>query len=195
MRSCCRGPDVSGHGDGLVAVVVERLDHGAADAPFGLTAEIALWGMATTIYSTRDGQKFSGDTTLVVVTCYRCHIPFAIPESLNQAALKHRGPGGWQFTCPMGHSQHYVGKTEEEKLRQRLGWARDDAARHAAERDQANAHLRGERAAKTRIRNDRDRIKASVAAGVCPCCDQSFEDLRRHMEAEHPDFELRGPHD
>lgn len=151
--------------------------------------------MATTVYSVRDGQKFSGDTTLIVETCCRCHVTFAMPESLYRAALNHRGPGGRQFTCPMGHSQHYVGKTDEEKLREEADYQRTRAGRLAAERDQANAHLRGERAAKTRIRNDRDRIKTRVAAGVCPCCNRSFKNLHRHMESQHPDFERAGPHD
>jgi Fe-S oxidoreductase len=57
----------------------------------------------------------------------------------------------------------------------------------AAQRDQAQADARAQKAAKTRIKNDRDRIKTRVANGVCPHCNRTFQNLARHMASQHPD--------
>lgn len=32
------------------------------------------------------------------------------------------------------------------------------------------------------------RITKRAKAGVCPCCNRSFENLRRHMASQHPTF-------
>jgi uncharacterized small protein (DUF1192 family) len=32
------------------------------------------------------------------------------------------------------------------------------------------------------------RTKKRVAAGVCPCCNRTFENLARHMAGEHPGY-------
>jgi Asp-tRNA(Asn)/Glu-tRNA(Gln) amidotransferase A subunit family amidase len=81
-----------------------------------------------------------------------------------------------------------VGRTTEERLRADLNRQRELAGYLAAERDQAKAEARGQKAAKTRIKNDRDRIRDRVGAGVCPCCNRTFKQLARHMQAKHPDY-------
>lgn len=136
-----------------------------------------------TVYNRSVGDRFAAETELVVLTC-TCGILFAIPARLNRSALKHRGDGGWQICCPLGHQWHYVGQTEEEKLRDRLQRERDRAGRLAAERDQAQASLRATRGVATRRKKQLDR----VAAGVCPCCGRSFQNLARHMQSQHPTF-------
>lgn len=146
--------------------------------------------MATTThrYPAREGARFANATSLVVVTC-TCGMPFAIPEQLERSALEHRGPKGWQITCPLGHSWHYTGENTEERLTRELKLARDSVARERARHDQTKASLTGTKAAATRARNERDRIKARVVAGVCPCCTRTFKQLARHMKAKHPDYE------
>lgn len=36
------------------------------------------------------------------------------------------------------------------------------------------------------------RLKKRIAAGVCPCCNRSFANLREHMAGQHPDFTGEG---
>lgn len=33
------------------------------------------------------------------------------------------------------------------------------------------------------------RIKRRVSAGVCPCCNRTFQCLARHMATKHPDYQ------
>jgi DNA repair exonuclease SbcCD ATPase subunit len=65
---------------------------------------------------------------------------------------------------------------------------RDRAARVQAQLDQANAAEKAQRAAKTRFRNERDKLRTRAAAGVCPCCGRTFKQLARHMQSKHPDW-------
>lgn len=153
--------------------------------------------MSTTVYAVSEGQRFAGDATLVVVECATCHVTYAIPESFNKSALKWRGDRkdgrGWKICCPFGHQWWYVGETETEKLKRQRDYQADRAARLAAERDQAEADAHAQKSVKTRFKNERDRIKARIAAGVCPCCNRSFKDVKRHMASQHPDYAEAAP--
>ncbi len=89
-----------------------------------------------------------------------------------------------------GHSWHYSGLKEEQRLRLQLERSRNRAARLTAQLDQSEASRRAHKAAATRARNERDRVLARIKAGVCPCCNRSFKNVRRHMASQHPDFEI-----
>jgi hypothetical protein len=131
---------------------------------------------------------------LTVVTCW-CGMRHAVPEELRDFQMRqmrqHRD-GDRDVTsiyCPLGHGHVPSGKGEAELLRERLAAeekrlqaARDNAARLAAERDQAEASARAYKGAATRARK-------RAAAAVCPCCKRSFVQLRRHMETKHPDYD------
>ena len=151
--------------------------------------------MATpgTVYDAKEGDKFNADTTLEVVSCATCHITYAIPASLKSSALKYPGgsSGGWKLCCPLGHTWWYVGRSVEDKLQA----SRDRAGRLSAQLDQTQASLRAQKGAATRARNQRDRDRSRVAAGVCPCCNRTFQNLARHMAGQHPDFGPVGEHD
>lgn len=120
---------------------------------------------------------------LQVLDCGVCHVDFAIDKGWL-ARLKRTGDWFW---CPNGHQIHYS-TTENQKLKREvelLKAARDRAdARARAAQDQADAAERQRRAYKgqaTRLRN-------RAAAGVCPCCTRTFQNLQRHMTSKHPDF-------
>ncbi len=124
-------------------------------------------------------------TTLTVLSCGSCEIPFAMPRNLHKAAL---ADGRW-FWCPNGHKIHYA-STENDQLREKLAQAERsrDAARTArdAARDQADAAERSARA----YRGHATRLRNRAAAGVCPVpsCRRHFANLQRHMDGQHPDF-------
>jgi hypothetical protein len=146
----------------------------------------------TTVYSAREGERFSADTTLTVVSCSTCHMTYAIPESLYKSAVKWHGDRtdgrGWKLCCPLGHTWWYIGESEGDRAKRLLKSERDYAARLAAERDQAKASLHGQKIRASRFKNDRDRERKRAAAGVCPCCNRSFQNLARHMTGQHPGF-------
>ena len=120
---------------------------------------------------------------LTVIDCGVCHVDFAIDRGWL-ANLQRTGD--W-FYCPNGHKIHYY-KTENQKLEQEkaaLQRRLDSAnARASSWRDQAEAAERS----KTAIKGHNTRLKRRVAAGVCPCCTRTFQNLQRHMVNQHPDY-------
>lgn len=116
--------------------------------------------------------------TLVVQECCNCGIWFAIPHGLNERALRDHSVSFW---CPLGHRQHYIGKTEAEKLRERVA-ATERTAEHY--RSRAETAIRSRNALKGQV----TKVKNRVAKGVCPCCKRSFPELAAHMESKHPEF-------
>lgn len=131
------------------------------------------------------GNSFAGYSDLEVMCCPTCGVLYAVPERLLDTARDD--PDQWWYCCN-GHHVHYPGKTEAERLKEKLARERERSARLAAERDQAEAERRGQKAAATRARNQRDRLGRRAQAGVCPCCTRTFKQLRRHMASQHPGY-------
>lgn len=129
-------------------------------------------------------ETIESTTTLVVLTCGKCGTMFAIQQRLREELLQSHET----FYCPIGHPRAYNGKSETEKLeeqlanaRKRIGWA-ETAAQAARDQAQTAEHRRrAQKAVTTRIKN-------RIARGVCPCCNRNFENLKRHMDGQHPDF-------
>jgi hypothetical protein len=95
------------------------------------------------------------------------------------------------FHCPWGHLRHFPqGESEMDKLRRERDRLKQDAARleewarlATEARDRADRQAAAARGQVTRLKN-------RAAAGVCPCCNRSFENLRRHMAVKHKGFAL-----
>lgn len=122
--------------------------------------------------------------------CIECFVKFGVPVGFNA----RRQGDKKTFYCPNGHSMSYT-ESEADRLKARLQ-AQEQATRkaeEAAERErrwrleaaEVHAHterrLAAQRGANTRMRN-------RAANGVCPCCNRSFENLRRHMASKHKGF-------
>jgi hypothetical protein len=128
---------------------------------------------------------------LLTETCNQCNAVFAMEEELQQQRLADKRG----FYCPNGHMMTYMGKSETDKLRDQLNEERrqrqsaeqrvamwQDEAREAEER------AKKERARANGYKGHATRITKRAKAGVCPCCNRSFENLRRHMTTKHPQF-------
>lgn len=116
--------------------------------------------------------------TLVSVTCW-CGVAHAIPQSLNSQARDKKTT----VYCPLGHAWVYT-KTNAERLEEERQYRERAERRLQATRDLLAAEERSH--ASTRGHLTRQRKRA--AAGVCPCCNRTFQQLARHMKAKHPDF-------
>lgn len=108
--------------------------------------------------------------TMEVETCCNCHIAFGITEDFKKARLKDRE----NFHCPRGHQMHYLGKSEEQRLRESL---QEEQHRSQALRESAAKLERANR-----------KLKKRAAAGVCPCCNRTVQQMARHMKTKHPEF-------
>lgn len=100
--------------------------------------------------------------------CYMCAVVFAMPKSLRERFLNYGG----DFYCPNGHAQHYT-KTEVQRLREKLE-EQTRVATNQAERAQS---------AENKIK----RMEKRTSAGVCTCCNRTFQQLARHMKTKHPE--------
>ena len=123
---------------------------------------------------------------LTEITCW-CGLPFAIPTNLYNEALR----SGQSFHCPLGHSNTFK-TTETEKLRRE----RDRLKQKVAERDDTITDLYRQRDAMERsasaYKGQMTKLKKRASAGVCPCCNRTFQNLARHMKSKHPDFAESG---
>lgn len=111
----------------------------------------------------------------VVEDCFKCGTLFAMTEDLwNRCQHDHSK----SFYCPNGHGMVFTGKSDREKLK-------EAQARETALRDQLDAAVHEAEHVRQALLRDRQRF----ANGVCPCCNRSFENVRRHMASQHPDYD------
>ena len=78
------------------------------------------------------------------------------------------------WCCPNGHSRHYIGETDAQRLQRQLDAAKRDADWQRQLREKADKKNRN--------------LERRIANGVCPCCKRHFENVQRHIEQKHPDF-------
>lgn len=85
---------------------------------------------------------------------------------------------GWGFD---GSGENAKLKRKLERAKTDIDYWRKDRDAVAAERDHANRCVAAERGAKTKL-------KKRAAAGLCPCCNRTLQNLARHMSGQHPGF-------
>lgn len=118
---------------------------------------------------------------MVFVQCYSCAVEYAIPEQINECALRDRSSRGKTIYCPNGHGWQYTGETEAQKQRRRA----ELAEQRLAQRDDEIRDLgRAVSAQKSNV----TKLKRRAAAGTCPCCKRSFSNVRAHIANKHPEF-------
>lgn len=110
--------------------------------------------------------------------CCDCGIGFAVPEYFDTM----RRQDGKSFYCPNGHSQSYT-VTTVQKLQREVAEAQRLATVERERRQLAEA-------ATFKAQRATYRLKKRIAAGVCPCCNRTFQDIARHMKTKHDGFAL-----
>lgn len=120
---------------------------------------------------------------ITILHCGNCGISFGVPVGF----YKQRRHDGVTWYCPNGHPRVFRGETEEAKLQRQLESARAHRDRLQAE----NYHLENQRRAQ---KGATTRLKNRIAAGVCPCCTRTFQNLERHMTSQHPGWSDKESH-
>lgn len=138
--------------------------------------------MAITIYN-KEQIEYGTTVTLVTIQCYKCSVPFAIPQRLDDyfRETKH------SFFCPNGHSQAYV-TSVSEGLRKKLSEQEQSNLRMKNLLSSKNETIGALERQKSAIKGQVTKIKNRVSNGVCPCCNRTFENLANHMKHQHPEF-------
>ena len=118
--------------------------------------------------------------------CPMCGVHYAVDETIM--AWKQNAPStaqerGW--SCPNGHS--LIFKTSEaDKQRQRAERAEQNVE---YERQRSDRLERSVSAHKGQI----TKLKQRAKAGVCTCCNRTFQNLARHMKSKHPGMNPEEP--
>lgn len=120
-------------------------------------------------------------TIMTIVHCYACGVPFGL-SATHYDSLQASGES---FCCPNGHKQHF---TKRKDLEARLKDAKDRTKmlRNMYEGEQRR-HKATERKLSAR-KGQITKMKNRAAAGVCPCCNRTFQQLADHMRTQHPDY-------
>ncbi len=118
--------------------------------------------------------------TLVVIDCCSCGVSFGMTTAMErQRRQDHTG-----FYCPNGHGQHFTAKSDADLLQEE----RRRAKRLASLLDDEQQQHRATERRLSATRGVVTRTKKRIAAGVCPCCNRTFQQLARHMAGQHPDY-------
>jgi hypothetical protein len=124
---------------------------------------------------------FQTSVAMETEECCACGVLFAMTREFRQARLD-KGPT-LTFYCPNGHVQHYTKSRIRELEEQLAAKARELTA------------ARCETLAEKHLREEAERQQAAAQRklkrthnGVCPCCNRSFVNLRRHMSTKHPEL-------
>jgi hypothetical protein len=128
--------------------------------------------MTTMIYTGR----------LVVTSCW-CGIGLAIPQELYDLARRQKDKTVY---CPIGHKFIYS-NTIEEQLAAANAQIKRETQRRRATADLLAHEERSHAATKGHFTRKKKQLER-VSSGVCPCCNRSFTNLRRHMRSKHPEF-------
>jgi hypothetical protein len=109
--------------------------------------------------------------------CGTCGVWHAFPETIYEHC--YREGGFW--SCPNGHRRGWdkgaekkevdLLRQERDRLKQRQAMLEDDIA--AARRLTAAAKA------------ETTKLRKRVGAGVCPCCNRTFQNVARHMATKH----------
>ena len=136
----------------------------------------------TTIVN-QEGVKYGTYVSMELVICYKCAIPFCIPESRIRNLKESRD----EFYCPNGHAQAYI-KSTADILKEKL----EKAEQEKLTLQQNSSYWKNEFdfqvKQKEKVQRKLKRTEKRIANGVCPCCNRTFEDLTKHMKSKHPEF-------
>jgi hypothetical protein len=121
--------------------------------------------------------------SLTVSICW-CGMRHAVPSELIDHQERQHRDGRTQtgIYCPLGHSYIISGEGEAERLRKQLERAEQRRKAEQDLREDTERRLSAQKAATTKA-------KKRAAAALCPCCNRSFVQLRRHIAAKHPDYD------
>lgn len=122
-------------------------------------------------------ETFPEFITLEKLHCVECAGVFALTKDFCDRRRQYSG----SFHCPYcQHSQGWF-ETEEKWLRKQLAASQEETRR-------AKCEIMAESQRKVEAQKAADKANRKlhrVKCGVCPDCNRSFQNLKRHIETKH----------
>lgn len=119
------------------------------------------------------------------INCGECGGSYAISERYRS----QKQTEGKTWNCPYCKVSWGYAKSEIQEVRKQLKAAENKLVAERASHDQTKSALHGANIQATKKANELKRVKTRVHNGVCPCCNRSFANLRRHMTTKHPEYQ------
>lgn len=117
-----------------------------------------------------------------VVSCYTCGVRFGIEAQLYTRVVTD---AEGSIYCPACGNKTCWRESEKDKrikeLNRKLEWEVAEVQRQKSARENVELSLRSTQGVITKM-------KKRASAGVCPCCNRTFQQLARHMRLRHPNF-------
>lgn len=95
---------------------------------------------------------------------------------------KKRETGGF-WHCPYCYTDWGYPKNRSELVR-----LKQQLEQKEAEAQRMREHWLAEERSRISLQGHLTRVKHRIGNGVCPCCNRSFKNIRRHMQSKHPHF-------
>jgi len=121
-----------------------------------------------------------------VVSCGSCGVVYGMPTGY----FDNRQKDHKEWRCPniqCNSTWVFADESDEERLKRELKSekekTRHERIRFEREKIEREMAERSARAYKGKLK----RIKTRIGNGVCPYCNRSFKDVRRHMAHQHKD--------
>jgi len=94
------------------------------------------------------------------------------------------------FFCPIcADERHFPGKSDIERERDKTARAERQLKYREEERDSARDAAKSADHRARGYKGHLTRQRKRSVAGVCPCCNRTFQQLARHMKSKHPKYE------
>lgn len=120
------------------------------------------------------------NTQLQYVICGTCGVAHALPKTMYDNCARQ---GGF-WSCPNGHRRGWHEGSEKTEIKR----LQDEIANEKKRREAALSRANEATAALAKAEKSLARHKKRTAAGTCPCCKRTFQQLARHMTNKHPEY-------
>lgn len=121
---------------------------------------------------------------MLTITCHKCSIKYGVPDYW----LTTRKEDGNTIWCPNGHTAAYGVEGEADRLRRERDKLKQDIAYWEDNSQRQRETIEAERRTASALRGQITKLKKRASAGVCPCCNRTFAQLRNHMRTQHPEY-------
>jgi hypothetical protein len=127
--------------------------------------------------------RFAIRQEMILYRCWSCDVMYAVTKEFD----RRRREDKQRFYCPNGHGAAYK-ESEADRLRRERDILQQQIARAEDERSAAWRAEAEAITARKKVERELKRTMTRAGAGVCPCCNRTFQQLARHMQSRHPEI-------